>query len=210
MKKLFVLSFAIVALAACSSSAQKNSAKEPVKTGTAPATFRVKFDTSKGPFVVEVTRDWAPIGADRFYQLVKNNYYDEARFFRVVKGFMVQFGINKDPAVTAQWEAMPLQDDPVKQTNARATITYAATSEPNSRSAQLFINLVDNARLDAMGFAPFGKVVDGIDVVDQIYSGYGESAPQGDGPDPSRIQSEGNEYLKDFPKLDFINTARVQ
>lgn len=179
-------------------------------TAQAPATYRAKFQTSKGDFVVEVTRDWAPNGADRFYNLVKNGYYNEARFFRVVSGFMVQFGINGDPAVNTAWSDAKIPDDPVKQSNKRGYVTFA-TSGPNSRTTQVFINFVDrNTFLDRQGFAPFGVVVEGMEVADRLYSGYGEGAPQGMGPDQGRMQSEGNAYLtKGFPNLDFVKSATI-
>ncbi len=163
-------------------------------TAQAPASYKVKFDTSKGAFVVEVHRDWAPLGADRFYNLVKNGFFNNARFFRVISGFMVQFGINADPKVSAAWRDASINDDPVKQSNTRGMITFA-TRGPNTRTTQMFINYADNARLDGMGFAPFGQVVSGMNVVDALYSGYGEGAPRGAGPEQGRIQSEGNAYL---------------
>lgn len=175
----------------------------------APAVYKAKFDTSKGPFVIEVNRDWAPRGADRFYNLVKNGFFDNARFFRVIEGFMVQFGINGDPNIAAVWRDADIKDDPVKQSNARGTITFA-TAGPNTRTTQVFINFADNAPLDGQGFAPFGKVVSGMEVVDSLYGGYGEGAPNGNGPDQGRLQQQGNAYLEqDFPKLDFIKTATI-
>src|SRR5437016_1339018 len=160
----------------------------------APAVYKVKFDTSAGVFEVEVHADWAPNGADRFYNLVKNGYYDGCRFFRVVPGFMVQFGINGDPAIQRNWENATITDDAVKQGNARGYMTFAKSSAPNSRTTQVFINFKDNSGLNRQGFAPFGKVVSGMEVVDKIYSAYGEQPQQG------RIQSEGNAYLtKSFP-----------
>lgn len=183
--------------------------KPATLSATAPATFSVRFDTSKGPFVIEVHREWAPNGADRFYNLVRAGFYDEARFFRVISGFMAQFGINGDPAVSAAWRDALIQDDPVTQSNARGTISFAMRG-PNTRTTQLFINLVDNGRLDGMGFAPFGRVVEGMDVVDALHAGYGEGAPRGRGPAQDRLQSEGNAYLaKSFPELDWIRTARL-
>jgi peptidyl-prolyl cis-trans isomerase A (cyclophilin A) len=177
---------------------------------TAPATYKVNFDTSAGAFVVEVHRDWAPQGADRFYNLVKNGFFDNTRFFRVISGFMVQFGIHGDPSIAALWRNARIPPDPVKESNKRGFITYAMAGTPDSRTTQLFINFGDNARLDASGFAPFGQVVSGMDVVDKIYSAYGEGAPNGAGPEQGRIQAEGNAYLmKDFPKLDYIKTARI-
>lgn len=179
-------------------------------TEKAPAVYKVRFDTSKGAVVIEVHRDWAPNGADRFYNLVKNGFYDDVRFFRVIKGFMVQFGVNGDPKVSSGWRAATIQDDPVKQSNKRGTITFA-TSGPNSRTSQVFINFADNARLDGQGFAPFGEVVAGMDVVDQLFGGYGEGAPRGQGPDQSRLQREGNDYLiKEFPNLDVIKRATIE
>jgi peptidyl-prolyl cis-trans isomerase A (cyclophilin A) len=178
-------------------------------TATAPDVFKVQFDTSKGPFVVEVTRAWAPKGADRFYNLVKNGYYDDVRFFRVVSGFMAQFGLHGDPAVNAAWKDASIADDPVAGSNTRGMVSFAMAG-PNSRTTQLFINYVDNVRLDRMGFAPFGRVIEGMEVVDALHSGYGEGAPRGRGPSQDRIGSEGNAYLAaDFPELDFIKTAKL-
>jgi len=156
-----------------------------------------------------VHRDWAPLGADRFYNLVKNGFFNNARFFRVISGFMVQFGINADPHVSAVWRDANISDDPVKQSNTRGMITFA-TRGPNTRTTQMFINYADNNRLDGMGFAPFGQVVSGMNVVDALYSGYGEGAPRGAGPEQGRLQSEGNAYLiKEFPKLDYIKSATI-
>lgn len=182
----------------------------PVPNEQAPEKYQAKFETSQGDFVIEVTRSWSPNGADRFYNLVKSGFYDEARFFRVLDGFMAQFGINGDPAVQAKWRDANIPDDPVVESNQRGYVTFAKTGLPNSRSTQVFINFADNRNLDEMGFSPFGKVVEGMDVVDKLYSGYGEGAPQGFGPDQGRIQEEGNAYLKrDFPKLDYIKKATI-
>ncbi len=176
---------------------------------TAPEKFQAKFDTSKGEFIIEVTRAWAPVGADRFYNLVKNGYYNNCRFFRVIKGFMVQFGIHGDPKVSAVWRGAQIKDDPVKESNERGYITYA-TAGPNTRTTQLFINFGNNSPLDGQGFAPFGKVAQGMDVVDSIYDGYGEGAPSGQGPEQGKIHMQGNSYLeKDFPKLDYIKSATI-
>jgi peptidyl-prolyl cis-trans isomerase A (cyclophilin A) len=178
-------------------------------TEQAPATYKARFDTSKGVFVIDVNREWAPVGADRFYNLVKNGFYDENRFFRVISGFMVQFGINGNPQVSTPWRNAQIKDDPVKQSNKRGFITFA-TSGPNSRTTQVFINFGDNARLDGMGFAAFGQVSTGMNVVDQLYADYGEGAPSGRGPNQGRMQSEGNAYLtKDFPNLDFVRKATI-
>jgi peptidyl-prolyl cis-trans isomerase A (cyclophilin A) len=182
----------------------------PATPTTAPAMFRVRFETNEGDFVVEIDKSLAPNGADRFYQLVSQGFYTDVRFFRVIQGFMAQFGINGDPAVTARWRATPIPDDPVRGSNTRGTITFAMTSQPNSRSSQLFINLVDNVNLDASGFAPIGRVVEGMEVVDRLYSGYGEGAPRGSGPDQSQIVSRGNAYLtQSFPELDYIERATI-
>jgi peptidyl-prolyl cis-trans isomerase A (cyclophilin A) len=176
---------------------------------SAPEKYQVLFTTSKGDFTVEVTRALAPKGADRFYGLVKNGFFDDVRFFRVIRGFMVQFGIHGEPAVAAKWEDATIPDDPVKEHNTRGMLSFA-TGGPNTRTTQIFINYADNSRLDATGFSPFGKVTTGMDVVDQLYADYGEGAPQGNGPDQERIQKEGNAYLtKSFPKLDYIKTARI-
>lgn len=174
----------------------------------APATFKANFDTSKGKFVIQVHRDWAPIGADRFYNLVKNGFYDDVRFFRVIDGFMAQFGMHGNPAVQQAWQSARLKDDPVKQGSKRGFVVFAHAG-PNSRTTQLFINFKDNsASLNPQGFAAFGEVISGMDVVDSLYTGYGDSSRGG--PDQGRIASEGNAYLmKSFPKLDYIKTATI-
>jgi peptidyl-prolyl cis-trans isomerase A (cyclophilin A) len=170
---------------------------------TAPHRFQARFETSAGVFVVDVTRAWAPRGADRLYNLVRNGFYDGARFFRVVPGFVVQFGISGDPAVSARWRDATIADDPVTQSNARGTLTFA-TAGPNTRTTQLFVNFADNRRLDGMGFAPVGVVVEGMDVVDRIFAGYGES------PDQGLIESRGTAYLAEqFPQLDSITRATI-
>jgi peptidyl-prolyl cis-trans isomerase A (cyclophilin A) len=205
---------AALALAVASAAVAQPTAalKNPASlTETAPAKYKVKFDTSAGVFVIEVTRDWAPLGADRFYNLVKNGFFDDCRFFRVIQGFMVQFGIHGDPALMNVWRGARIGVDPVKQSNKRGFITYAMGGSPDTRTTQVFINFGDNANLDGMGFAPFGKVTTGMDIVDKIYSAYGEGAPSGKGPMQSRIQQEGNAYLlKDFPKLDYIKKATIE
>jgi len=186
--------------------------KEETKSGPAPDIYKVNFDTSKGLIVVEVHRDWAPYGADHLYELVKAGFYDGDRFFRVVRGFVVQFGINGEPATNNTWRVVNIPDDRPTQPNARGTLTYAATGQPNSRSTQLFFNLGDNSRsLNPQGFAPLGPVIQGMDVVDDLYAGYGEMAPGGPGPDAMQIQTEGNGYLAaKFPHLDYIKKATIQ
>ena len=183
---------------------------DPAKlTEKAPETFKAQFDTTKGKFTIEVTRSLSPNGADRFYNLVRSGYFKDIAFFRVIPGFMCQFGIHGDPNVSAKWRAAAIPDDPVKGSNTRGTITFA-TAGPNTRTTQLFINFADNSNLDGMGFSPFGKVTEGMDVVDKINSEYGEGAPRGRGPDQGRVQGEGNTYLKkDFPNLDYIKSATI-
>ena len=183
---------------------------DPAKaTEKAPEVFKARFATSKGDFVVQVHRDWSPNGADRFYNLVKMGFFDDIRFFRVVEGFMAQVGLSGDPAVNARWRRANLPDDPVKQSNKRGFLSYAMGG-PGTRTTQFFINLVDNPRLDPMGFSPFAEVVEGMSVVDALNKEYGEGAPGGRGPDQGRIQMQGNAYLdKDFPRLDRIKTAVV-
>ena len=200
-----------VALLALPALAQPSKLANPASlTEQAPARYKTKFETSKGVFVLEVTRAWAPRGADRFYNLVKNGFFDQARFFRVISGFMVQFGINGDPAISAKWREANIKDDPVRQSNRRGTISFA-TAGANTRTTQVFINFGDNSNLDGMGFSPFGKVVSGMKVVDALYAGYGEGAPNGRGPDQGRLQAQGNAYLiKDYPRMDYIKKATIE
>jgi len=173
-------------------------------TEQAPPTYTVNLNTTKGLIAIQVHRDWAPIAADRFYNLVKNGFYDEARFFRVVPNFMVQFGMNANPAVTRAWSGVPMKDETTKQGNKKGYVTFARTSAPNSRGTQLFINYKDNNFLDATGFAAFGEVTKGMDIAESITSQYGEKPNQGE------ITSQGNAYLtKEFPKLDYIKTATI-
>ena len=175
----------------------------------APPVYKVEFDTSKGPFVIEVHRDWAPNGADRFYNLVKNGFYDDVRFFRVIEGFMAQFGVNGDPKVSAAWREARIKDDPVKVSNKRTFVTFA-TAGPNTRTTQVFVNYGNNSNLDSQGFSPFGQVVSGMKVVDSLYGGYGEGAPGGRGPNQARVQSDGNAYLASaFPNLDYVKKATI-
>ena len=207
MIRVTTVAFALAALAMlpAGAAAQDGSLKNPAALKEqAPATYKVKFDTSVGSVVIQVTRAWAPNGADRFYNLVKNGFFDDSRFFRVVPNFMVQFGIHGDPAVQKGWANANIQDDPVKQTNKKGYITFA-TRGPNTRTTQVFINLKANAFLDAQGFAPFGDVMSGMEVVEKITSQYGEKPVQ------PMIQSGGNAYLsKEFPKLDFIKKATIE
>ena len=173
-------------------------------TETAPELFRARFDTSKGPFVIEVHREWAPIAADRFYNLVKHGFYDGTRFFRVRPGFMAQFGINGTPEIQSAWQRAFLRDEPVAKSNTRGFVSFTTEGRPQSRFTQIFINYGDNSRLDADGFAPFGEVVAGMDVVDKLFS------PPDPQPDQRRILREGNAYLQaEFPKIDFVKKATI-
>jgi len=179
-------------------------------TGEAPARFRARFETTRGAFVVEVERAWAPVGADRFYNLVRCGFFDGVSFFRVVPGFVAQFGLSGDSRVNGAWADATIPDDPAKESNRAGTIAFAKTDAPHSRTTQVFLNLADNTRLDAMGFAPFGRVVEGMDVVLKIYDGYGDTAPRGKGPDAQALASLGDAYLKrEFPRLDSIESATV-
>ena len=211
-----ILRVACVTLALTSACARGSRNDSPLANPTAqqlaeraPDTVRVRFETSKGPFVVEAYRAWSPNGVDRFYQLSKMGFFDGVRFFRVISGFMAQFGMHGDPAVTSAWYDRAIPDDPVAHSNARGTITFA-TRGPNSRTTQLFISYRDNGNLDAMGFTPFGVVTEGMNVVDSLYSGYGDGAPDGQGPDQDIMRAQGNAYLqRGFPKLDYITKATV-
>ena len=209
----FAVLFAAVACEKAPTPKEAPPAEGATKSETAPAApaeFQVRFETSKGPIVVEVHRDWSPNGVDRLYQLIGNGFYDDARFFRVIPKFMAQFGMNGTPSVNAQWSERTIPDDPVKQSNTRGTVTFAKCGSPNCRSTQLFINFGDNSFLDAQGFAPIGRVTEGMDVVDKLYGGYGDGPPGGSGPDQGQITSAGNTYLeRDFPKLDYIRTATI-
>ncbi len=177
----------------------------------APEVFKAQFTTTKGDFVVEVHRDWSPHGADRFYNLVRAGFFDGVAFYRVHPGFMVQFGISPKPAVSKAWANANISDDPVVGSNKRGFITYAMSSNPNSRSTQVFINFKDNAFLDPQHFAPFGQITSGMEVVDMLYSDYGEIPPMGGkGPDPDKLENEGDAYLvKNFPMIDKIKMAKI-
>ena len=175
---------------------------------TAPAVYQARFTTTQGDFVIEVHRDWAPHGADRFYNLVRAGFYDNARFFRVVPKY-IQWGLPPDPAVTDAWRQTGIVDEPVRQSNLKSFVSFAAAG-PNSRTTQVFINRIDNANLDRLGFAPFGQVTSGFEVLAKLSDAYGEGAPRGQGPEQSKIRTEGERYLaRDFPQLDRILRARI-
>jgi peptidyl-prolyl cis-trans isomerase A (cyclophilin A) len=197
-----------VALASgAASAATPEKLTDPSKlTAKAPETFKAKFETTKGTFVIEVHRDWAPLGADRFYNLVKNGYFDNVKFFRVVPSFVVQFGIHGDPSIATKWLNAKIQDDPGKESNKKGYVTFAKAG-PNTRSVQLFINLRDNPGLDAQGFPPIGKVISGMDIVEKLYDGYGDGLRELQG----RIASDGNAFLeKNYPQLDGIKKATIE
>ena len=170
-----------------------------------PAQYRAKFDTSQGAFVIEVKREWAPIGADRFYELVKSGFYDDARFFRVAPDFVIQWGIARDPILNSLWKDKVIPDDPVKESNMVGYVSFASRG-PNTRTTQIFFNLANNLQLDGMGFAAFGRVIQGMDVFGRIYAGYSANPPA-----QNLIEEQGNAYLRqNFPKLDYIKTARIE
>jgi peptidyl-prolyl cis-trans isomerase A (cyclophilin A) len=208
---LLILTLCAAALAQTKTDAPKAPAGQPnlmdpsTMKATAPATFVVQVETTKGPFTIKVTRSWAPNGADHFYNIVRAGFFTDAAFFRVIPGFMAQFGISARPEVSRIWANSNIQDDPVKESNTRGMVTFAQTSARNSRSTQLFINYGDNSRLNADRFAPFGEVTKGMDVVDKIYSGYGEQ------PDQGLITAQGKAYLdRAFPRLDRIIRAVIE
>lgn len=195
---------AILVLAVSLSACQKPAPKVVV-----PDVFRVKFETSQGDFVVEATKAWAPHGVDRFHELLRMHYFDQSRFFRVVPGFIAQFGVHRDFKVHDVWREMFIVDDPRAQSNTRGTLSFAK-SGPGTRATEIFINLADNKSLDDDNFVPFAKVVEGMDVVDKFYAGYGDVRPQGKNIDPGRVEEEANEYLvQRFPKLDYIKKATI-
>ena len=204
---------ATLALAGCGPSAEKAGKKaEAPKSSLAtpmPDVYRVRFETSHGKFTVEVHKAWAPLGAERFWRLVNLGFFDRSKIFRVKPGFVVQFGVSPDPQANQLFNNLAIKDDPVKQSNVKGRMTFA-TSGPGSRRTQVFINLSDNKPLDKQGFAPFGEVVEGMGVVERFYAGYGEMAPRGMGPDPSKLAVEGNGYADaKFPRLDSIQRAAV-
>lgn len=175
----------------------------------APDQYDILFETTKGQFRVRVQRAWSPTGADRLHELVESGYYDDVAFFRVLDGFVAQFGISGDPEVGARWRERPIEDDPVQATNKAGSISFAMAG-PGTRTTQLFINLADNTRLDDMGFSPVAEVTEGMDVVGSLYGGYGEGAPRGNGPDQGAIHGRGNAYLRDsFPDLDYVTRATI-
>ena len=197
--KLSIAAVFVLALVACNSAAKQAVSQGPPASGT----YRVALDTSRGPVVIDVDRSLAPIGAQHFYELVKAKYFNGARFYRVVPGFVVQWGAAADPAVTKKWSA-DIPDDPVKGSNTLGTVSFASEMQPNTRSTHLFINLADNMKLNVMGFAPIGMVHSGMATVAKIYPGYGQR------PDQTMITAQGNKYLeKDFPKLDYIKSAHI-
>ncbi len=201
-----------LALVGCSSSDESKKVEVPkaaAKVEKTPDVFHAVFDTSKGQVVVEVHRDWAPIGVDHFFNLIQTGFYDGVRFFRVTHRY-VQFGINGNSKTNALWSTAYLPDDPVKQSNVKGTLTFAHLGA-NNRTTQLFFNMKNNKDLDKQGFAPIGKVITGMDVVESLYSAYGDMAPRGQGPDHSKIEVQGNEYLDaKFPRLDYIKKATIQ
>lgn len=210
MNRLLLFASAVLAVAACGgSAAPRADLVAPIPEHRAPDTFRVELVTLRGPIVIEAYRPWAPLGVDRFHYLASIGFFDRQKFFRVVPNFVAQWGYHGDTGVSSVWSSRDLQDDPVVASNLEGTVTFAM-SGPNSRSTHLFINLRDNQRLDAMGFAPIGKVVSGMEAVKQLYGGYGDGPPRGGGPDQSVIAKEGNRYLERvFPRLDSIISTRV-
>jgi peptidyl-prolyl cis-trans isomerase A (cyclophilin A) len=201
------LALALLAQASCAHRVPRPGAELP--PATVPEQFRVRFETTRGNFVIEARRAWAPLGVDRFHHLVRNGYYEGTRFFRVVDGFMVQFGISGDTSAARRWRERRIPDDSVLQSNRRGYVTFA-TSGPNSRTTQLFVNYRDNAFLDAQGFAPIGEVVEGMEVLDNLWRSYGEGPPSGKGPDQERIFAEGERYLaREFPRLEKVLRARI-
>ncbi|MGH9584057.1 MAG: peptidylprolyl isomerase [Bryobacteraceae bacterium] len=209
MKRRAFLGSALAPLFALATGCAK---KSPVAgRSSAPAAYRVQLQTTKGSVVILVHRDWSPNGADHFYELTKTGFYNGNAFFRAMAGFVVQWGINGNPKVNKDWSEISIRDDPPKVSNKIGTVVFAKTSQPDSRSTQVFINLGDNsAMLDPQGFTPFGEVVQGMGNIEHLYMGYGDGAPRGAGPSQAAIAEEGNAYLQEhFPKLDYIETARV-
>jgi peptidyl-prolyl cis-trans isomerase A (cyclophilin A) len=210
MRKLFLIAAAVY-VAGCGSpekpaEAPKKAAK---RDGPMPGVYKVRFETTKGNFVVEVHKEWAPKGAERFWKLLNMRFFNDTRFFRVRPNFIVQFGLSGDPQTNSLLNAMPIEDDPVKQKNQKGMISFAQAGK-NTRRTQVFINMKDNRSLDTDGFAPFGKIVEGMETVEHLYAGYGEWSPPGSGPSAARIQTQGNDYLdSQFPRLDKIKKAVI-
>jgi len=208
---LVVLTFSVLLalLVVGCSQPQPETSQFPAETQEPPEVYRVRFETTKGDFIMEVHRAWAPRGADQFHYLVRNGFYNGAPFFRVVRGFVAQFGINPDPKIQGLYGQMMIRDDPVRQSNTRGFVSFAKLG-PDSRTTQVFINLDDNASLDKDDFAPFSQVIEGMENVERLWNSYGELAPRGSGPDPTRIEREGDAYLsREFPRLDSIIRATV-
>lgn len=205
-RALFLLAAAL--LAGCSAGELRKKAEAP-KPRPMPDVYKVKLATSKGDVTLEVRKEWAPRAAERFWELVGMRFFDESRFHRVIRNFIAQFGVHRDPEQNRLWRELKFPDDPVKQSNRRGWVSFAHNG-PNTRATQVFINLRDNRFLDKTGFAPFAQVVEGMDVVEKLYYSYGELAPKGTGPDATKTETEGNRYLEErFPRLDYIRTARV-
>jgi|TARA_R110001592_G_scaffold363252_3_gene682619 peptidyl-prolyl cis-trans isomerase A (cyclophilin A) len=209
MLRLSLLALSLMVLCFVGCTGEVPTSGEP-EAPTSAENYQVLLETTKGNIKLEVHPDWSPKGAERFKELVKNGFYNDVAFFRVIDGFMAQIGINGDPELHAKWRDNNIMDDPVVESNKRGYVSFAKTGMPNSRSTQFFINFGDNSNLDGMGFSPFAKVVEGMDVVDSLYKGYGEGAPQGAGPDQMRVVAEGNAYLKkEFPMLDYVKKATI-
>lgn len=219
MSRLILLALFAVAVCIVGCKGETPTAAEPevpeaAADTSAPTTdledYQVLLKTTKGDVLLQVHPEWSPRGAERFKELVELGFYDNVAFFRVIDGFMAQVGINGDPALHAKWKDNNIMDDPVVESNKRGYVSFAKTGAPNSRSTQFFINFGDNSNLDGMGFSPFAKVISGMDVVDSLYKGYGEGAPQGRGPFQQKVVQDGNPYLKsEFPMLDYIVKATV-
>jgi len=208
-RRLAVVTALVAATCAFAPALQADPPAEAATQKPMPDVYKVKFTTTRGAFVVEVHKDWAPLGAERFWRLVNLEFFDDSRIFRVKPDFVAQFGVAADPKVNSLFATMPIKDDHIKHNNFRGNVSFA-TSGPDTRRTQIFINLKDNTALDKQGFVPFGKVVQGLEVADKFYSGYGEIAPMGTGPDPKKLAVEGNAYAEaKFPRLDTIKSAVI-
>ena len=199
------------ALAGVPASATISCGKKSARMETAPSEYKVRLQTTKGDVVILVHRNWSPLGADHFYELVKMRFYNNNAFFRALKSFVVQWGINGDPNVNKSWSTITIKDDPPKVSNKTGTVVFAKTGEPDSRTTQVFVNLRDNSdTLDPQGFTPFGEVIQGLDIISSVYMGYGDFPPAGEGPNPAAMADIGNDYLEEhFPKLDYVKKAAV-